>query len=255
MGWASYREDIISRYLGDRRASVAPHKPEPLKQGPKMTQLKEFSISPARPLPVILLADISGSMKDDGKIEALNAAVAEMFSTFAEEDEGPSEIQISVITFGGSVSTHIPPTAAKSAKWIPLQASGGTPMGEAFRQVAALIENKEKLPSRAYRPVLILASDGIPTDEWRGPLKTLLDSERAKKAQRFALGIGADADKNVLREFLADPEAKVFEAHEARQIRKFFRWATMSVLVRSRSIQPNQMVNIPPLDIDDHGDF
>ena len=43
-----------------------------------MPSLKEFTVSSARPLPVILLADVSGSMAVDGKIDALNGAVAEM---------------------------------------------------------------------------------------------------------------------------------------------------------------------------------
>ena len=90
---------------------------------------------------------------------------------------------------------------------------------------------------------------------WRGPLGRLLDSERASKAQRFALSIGADADHDVLRAFLHDPEGRVFEAHEAREIRKFFQWVTMSVTARSRSAAPNQTVDVAPLDLDDYGDF
>ena len=83
----------------------------------------------------------------------------------------------------------------------------------------------------------------------------MLSSERASKAQRFALGIGADADHEVLRAFLGDPKGRVFEAHEARDIRKFFQWVTMSVTSRSRSAQPDQTVDIVPLDLDDYGDF
>lgn len=34
-----------------------------------MNQLKDFTIAEARPLPVVILADVSGSMSVDGKIE------------------------------------------------------------------------------------------------------------------------------------------------------------------------------------------
>ena len=121
--------------------------------------------------------------------------------------------------------------------------------------VTDLIEDRDRVPSRAYRPTVVLVSDGLPNDEWRGPLKRLLGSERAAKAQRFALGIGADADHQVLRTFLDDPEGRVFEAHEVREIRKFFQWVTMSVTSRSRSGQPNQTTAVDPLDLDDYGDF
>ena len=59
----------------------------------------------------------------------------------------------------------------------------------------------------------------------------------------------------MLRAFLADPESRVFEAQQAREIRKFFKWVTMSVAARSRSAQPNVTINLDPLDIDDYGSF
>lgn len=220
-----------------------------------MTSLKEFTVSSARPLPVILMADVSGSMAADGKIDALNSAVAEMQAAFAEEDEGRAEIHLAVVTFGGTAALHIRLTPAGDVQWTPMQASGMTPMGAALDIVTDLIEDSDRVPSRAYRPTVVLVSDGLPNDEWQGPLKRLLGSERAAKAQRFALGIGADADHQVLRAFLDDPEGRVFEAHEAREIRKFFQWVTMSVTSRSRSGQPNQTVAIDPLDLDDYGDF
>ena len=49
-----------------------------------MSKLKEFVMASARPLPVIILADISGSMSTNGKIDALNDAIAEMIETFGE---------------------------------------------------------------------------------------------------------------------------------------------------------------------------
>lgn len=220
-----------------------------------MSKLKEFTVSSARPLPVVLLADISGSMAADGKIDALNAAVAEMLAAFAEEEDGRAEIHVAVITFGGEASLHVALKPASEVQWTPMRANGRTPLGAALDIVTNLIEDRDKVPARAYRPTIVLVSDGLPNDEWRGPLTRLLGSERAKKAQRFALGIGADADHDVLRAFLDNPEGRVFQAHEAREIRKFFRWVTMSVTSRSRSAQPNQAVEIDPLSLDDYGDF
>lgn len=47
----------------------------------KMSKLKEFTVASARPMSVILLADISGSMSVDGKINALNRAIAELIAS------------------------------------------------------------------------------------------------------------------------------------------------------------------------------
>ena len=217
-----------------------------------MSKLKDFTMASARPLPVIILADISGSMSMDNKIDVLNEAVAEMISTFAGEDDAHAEIHASVITFGGSeAKLHKELQPADSITWEPMTAAGRTPMGGALTLVREMVEDKEIIPSRAYRPTLVLVSDGIPTDDWHKPLQELLGSERASKAMRFAMGIGADADSVPLQAFLGDARGRVFEAHEAREIKKFFRWVTMSVTSRSQSGNPNLAVEIDLTNLDE----
>lgn len=217
-----------------------------------MSQIKEFVMASARPLPVIVLADVSGSMANDGKIGALNQAVAEMISTFAEEDDTRAEIQVSVITFGGKEARlHKSLKPAAEASWEAMSASGRTPLGEAFSLARTMIEDQEIIPGRAYRPTLILVSDGVPTDDWETSLKKLLSSERASKATRFAMAIGEDADSRTLEAFLKDAGTRVFAAHEAREIKKFFRWVTMSVTSRSRSVNPNIVIDIDADALDD----
>lgn len=250
MGFASYREDIVSRYDGSsrfhaksrERSNIAPWSTQhmPTKTGEKvMSKLREFTVQSARPLPVILLADVSGSMGSEGKINALNLAVREMLEALKDESDLRAEIHVAVITFGGSARVHLPISPAKSAAWTDLGADGGTPMGGAFALARGLVEDRNTISSRAYRPTIVLVSDGQPTDDWSAPLKALLASERAGKAFRMAMAIGADADEKVLQDFLAAPEARVFRADEAKKIREFFRLVTMSVSSRSRSIDPN----------------
>ncbi|MGK3982516.1 VWA domain-containing protein [Sorangium sp. So ce136] len=217
-----------------------------------MSQIKEFTVSSARPLPVLLLADVSGSMAANGKIDTLNDAVAEMISTFAEEDTARAEIQVGVVTFGhGGARLHQPLLAAGQTAWERMTAAGQTPLGAALDLVREIVEDRDKLPSRAYRPTLILVSDGHPTDAWQEPLARLLASERGAKAARFAMAIGEDADTSMLGAFLAKPDARVFKAQEARQIKQFFRWATMTVAMRSRSVNPNEIAAPELTDLDD----
>lgn len=214
-----------------------------------MTKLKQFQSQSARPLPIIVLADTSGSMSDDDKIEALNKALKDMISTFAAESRLRAELQVAVITFGGTAEVHLPLTAAhKIEAFKQLPANGGTPMGEAFLLAAEMIEDKEQIPSRAYKPVVILISDGHPTDNFDLGMTKLLNGERSAKATRFAMGIGSDADLSLLGDFANDPEAPVFKAENARDIHRFFKAVTMSVTARSQSTTPNQSVplTIPP---------
>jgi uncharacterized protein YegL len=52
-------------------------------------------------MPVIILADVSGSMTAYGKLAALNRAIAETIAIFASEQDARAEIHVAVITFGG----------------------------------------------------------------------------------------------------------------------------------------------------------
>jgi uncharacterized protein YegL len=162
-----------------------------------------------------------------------------MVEAFQDDADLRAEIHVAVITFGGEAKVHLPLAPARTASWTDLGADGNTPMGAAFNLARALIEDNQLVPGRAYRPTIVLLSDGQPNDEWRAPLKELLASERGGKAFRMALGIGGDADHTVLKEFLANPESRVYTAKEARQIREFFQLVTMSVASRSRSADPN----------------
>ncbi|MBX3360406.1 MAG: VWA domain-containing protein [Phycisphaeraceae bacterium] len=213
-----------------------------------MTTLSDFTIATPRPLPVIVLADISGSMSENGKIDSLNHALDEMIKSFATEAQDRAEIQVSVITFGKTgAQIHSELTPASKAAWSPMQADGGTPLGAAISLATSLVEDRQRIPGRAYRPAIVLVSDGQPTDEWKEPVKRLLASERGSRADRFALGIGDDADKAMLAAFLGDPAKVVLQASDARQVQTFFRWVTMSVTSRSRSATPNAAPIQPPI--------
>ena len=173
MGWASYQEDIVSRwgknnYSRARRFAAAklsdcadnrdPSGGSTPKQEKQVSKLKDFTMSSARPLPVIVLADVSASMGTSGKIEALNDAVAEMISTFAEEDDSRAEIHVSVITFGlGGAAVHKPLRPANETQWEAMEAAGRTPMGKRSRSHAdgrgSQHDPKQGLPPHANPPI------------------------------------------------------------------------------------------------------
>lgn len=246
MGWASYEEDNASRF---HQATVIRNKEHDAllesKNGPA-TKLKAFAAPKPRPLPVIVLADVSGSMSENGKIDVLNDAIKSMILSFGSESKLRAEIQVGLITFGGEeAKLHLPLVAADRIAGVEaFRAQGRTPMGSAFAMAHQLLEDKEKIPARAYRPVLILVSDGAPTDDWEVPLSALKSSERAQKASRFAMAIGADADRAMLGQFVNDRETPVFEAHHALDIVKFFKAVTMSVVARSTSTSPDQPLSL-----------
>ena len=197
-----------------------------------------FTVAKAKPLPVVLLLDVSSSMGGES-IKKLNIAVKEMISDFASAEKNEVEILVSIITFGAKVLLHTPYTSAKDIEWQDLTVSGSTPMGTAFSMAKAMIEDKETTPSRAYRPTIVLVSDGEPTDSWQQPLRALVNDGRSNKCDRMAMAIGGAASNTVLNEFISGTENKVFTAADASQIQEFFKFVTMSVTTRTNSQNAN----------------
>ena len=212
---------------------------------------KRFRTKPIRPLPVLILADVSGSMGYSGKIDALNQSVRDMVKAFATEDDSNAEIHVGVITFGGEARVHIPLQPAARIEWTDMDARGMTPLGAALELAKGIIEDREQVPSKAYRPTVVLVSDGMPNDDWEGRMYSFIHDGRTAKVDRMALAIGPDADIKMLQDFLNDPEKQVFSASDAAQITRFFRFVTMSISLRSRSINPNSIPKLPPPRDDD----
>jgi uncharacterized protein YegL len=206
--------------------------------------LEQFVNPAPRPLPVILLLDTSGSMEGT-KIAALNAAIKELAQDLAGSRAPQGEIHVGTILFSSSTIVADPVPASD---FVPreLVAGGNTSMGAAIDQARLLLENREKIPARAYTPTLVLVSDGVPTDHAVKAIDALLASERGKKCPRLALAIGDDADVEMLKRFVANPELPVLRAQEVSKIREFFRWVTFSVRLRTRSRDPDA-APVPPL--------
>lgn len=225
--------------------------------------LKNFVAREPRPLPIFIMADTSGSMRGE-KIDELNLALREMVNSLNAVDDIRGKFQISIITFGGEEVNVVQPLSdVEGLELEEITASGKTPMGAVLESVKELIEDREIVSSRAYAPTVVLISDGIPTDcpeeiyrskkysEWE-PIIELHKGERSSKSQCFALGIGEDADTDMLKAFIGNPEIPVIKAHDVSGITKFFRWVTMSTVERMNSVNPNEVSFIAPVfDMDD----
>ncbi|MGI6365908.1 MAG: vWA domain-containing protein [Bacillota bacterium] len=223
--------------------------------------LNKYVAREPRPLPIFILADTSGSMRGE-KINELNLAIREMVSALNAADDIRGKFQLAIIAFGGEVKILQELADVNDITLSELTASGNTPMGQTFELVKDMIEDRNVVSSRAYTPTIVLISDGIPTDcseemyrrknyfDWE-PLKELHNGERSSKCQRLALGIGEDADIEMLKVFIDNPEIPVIRTKDATGITKFFRWVTMSTVARMNSVNPNETGVVAPLfDID-----
>jgi uncharacterized protein YegL len=195
----------------------------------------------ARQLHFIWITDCSGSMGVDGKIEALNNAIDEAIPHMRQvAAENPNaQLLVRCVKFSTGAQWHISqPAPIEDFEWTPLTADGTTDLGKALCEVADQLA-VDKMPSRALPPVLVLISDGQPTDDYKAGLKRLLAQPWGKKAVRIAIAIGGDADPDCLQEFIGNVEFKPLQANNPERLVQLIKWASTAV-VKSASAPASQ---------------
>lgn len=177
-----------------------------------------------RPLHFFILADCSGSMKAEGRMQALNFAIASMLPHLAawEKEQEQAQVLLRVVAFADTARWHIAePVPVVGARWVPLRhvEKGLTRMGAAFRLVAEALA-PGKLETRALRPVILLITDGKPTDpeEFESGLRVLFGGKAGQGAIRLAVAIGRGANSEYLARFINDPAVPVLVAESVEQI-------------------------------------
>ncbi len=220
-----------------------------------MVSLNDFIVQKARPLPVIVAVDRSGSMSKNGKIDALNLALKNFVNSLKEEKSDKIEIQLALYSFGGKdeVTCENELCPISSVNCSDYTASGRTPLGGTLTTIKQLIEDRTKIPSRSYAPTIVLITDGESTDETAAALAAFKNEGRSAKAFRIAMAIGDDADVNFLKSFVSEPEYLV-TGESASDIKQFFKFVTMSVSQRTHSLTPDSVklsVKTIPTDDDD----
>ena len=181
----------------------------------------------SRPLHFIWLVDCSGSLMGE-KIQSLNYAIRQTIPDMkqAAEDNPNAQLYIRAITFSNGANWHIAsPTPIEEFEWIDVNAEGLTDMGKAFELVMEQLQ-MPPMAERALPPVLVLLSDGQPTDHYKASLEKLLALPWGKKAVKIAIAIGQDADEEVLAEFINNKEMPVLKANNPEALTKYIKWAS-----------------------------
>jgi uncharacterized protein YegL len=206
----------------------------------------------SRPLHFIWICDCSGSMQADGKIQSLNNAIKEALPHMQKAaDENPNaQVFVRAVKFSDGAQWHVaPPTPVADFRWTDLKAGGMTDMGKAIAMVAEQLRIPP-MSERALPPILVLVSDGQPTDDYAAAARDLLELPWGKRAVRIAVAIGEDADRDALRTFVANPELPVLQADNAETLVNYIKWASTAVLKAasapaSQSRTGGTLANVP----------
>ncbi len=195
-----------------------------------------------RPLHFIWLADCSISMAADGKMDALNRAISEAVPHMRRvaDDNPNAEVLVRAIRFSSGAQWHVQePMPIDEFEWEDLNASGMTDMGKAID----LLREELAIPpmsERALPPVLVMISDGQPTDDYKNSLAELFKLPWGIKAVRISIAIGKSANTRVLNNFINSPNIDVLQADNAEALVEYIKWVS-TVVLQAASSPASQM--------------
>jgi uncharacterized protein YegL len=190
----------------------------------------------SRPLHFIWLVDGSGSMRVRGKIEALNAAIAGAIPHMqAVALANPqATIFVNAIRFGDEANWMVERlTPVSEFKWPEVEAGGVTALGEALTMVGEALQ-PPLIRDRALPPVLVLVTDGLPTDDFQAGLNHLLSKPWGRRAVRLVVALGEDAAgsevQDWLRAFVSDDAPRPLQANNPETLAGQIRWISTAIV-------------------------
>lgn len=180
-----------------------------------------------RPLNFFWVVDCSGSMSVDNKMQQVNYAIQSTIPDMREaaKDNTNAQLYVQAMQFSTGATWITPsPVEIETYEWRDMQASGVTELGMAFDLLCGQL-SIPPMSERALPPVIVLLSDGQPTDSYKAQLDKLLNMPWGKKSVRIAIAIGRDADRQVLEEFTGNREM-VLDANNPQALVALIKWAS-----------------------------
>lgn len=188
---------------------------------------------------LFFLIDCSGSM-GGSKIGTVNAVMEELIPELRGIGGADADIKLAVLKFsGGSEWMYNEPISVDEFEWQPIDAQNVTDLGSAFTELSAKLSRSEfmKSPSLSFAPVMILMSDGYPTDNFEKGLAELSENRWYAAGIKAAVAIGEDADFDILARFTGSPDS-VVTANNGEALAKLIKFvAVTSSQIGSRSMR------------------
>lgn len=180
---------------------------------------------PRKTLTVFFLIDTSGSMAG-GKISSLNVAIRDTLPMLEQisSENTDAEIKIAALQFASGCDWMYPrPLPVEDFEWNDLDATGLTSLGAAYQELLKKLSQTSGFMQEANAscaPVMILFSDGVPTDDAKHGLEKLKENNWYKAAIKIAVAIGDDANKDVLKDFVNNNSEAVLTVHNVNDLKK-----------------------------------
>ena len=219
-----------------------------------MSMLEEITPSPRKVMTLFYLVDTSGSMSGT-RIGTVNSEMEECIPMLQEvaQANDDAEIKVAILQFSSGCSWITPesgPVGLDDLIWNDLQAGGITDFGAALLELDKKLSRNEFLKSQtgAYAPVILLLSDGGPTDDWEKGLEQIKKNNWFKNAIKIAIDIESGSEKSVLAAFTGNPEA-ILDAKDKSTLKKMIHKVSVRASeFQSHSKQSEETLSSPEED-------
>lgn len=204
-----------------------------------------------RRLPIYLLLDCSESMAGEA-IEDVSRGVDMMIQALHDDPLAIETAYVSVITFSREAKQAVPLTEVLQFQRPKLSVRTGTALGAALHLLQQCLRRDVVKTTDTtkgdYKPIVILLTDGQPTDEWESAADQIKQQRKPGIANIYAVACGPDGDTDVLRR-VTDIVLQMKEMSR-ESFRKLFVWLTASVQTTSKALEgggEGAALNLPAL--------
>lgn len=236
---------------------------------------QDLITNPNPRLPICLVLDASGSMSEvvanagkstgqtvlkdhqtwnivEGgitKLDLLNEGVKLFFSELKMDVTAKYTAEVALIAFASDPLKLMDFDSLERVKYVEIKEmdQGGTNIGDAVRVAIDLLNLRKKEYSDCgvdyFQPWLVIMTDGRPTNTSHICVsQEVADLVQKRKLSVFPIGVGDDADMNVLAMF--SPRRSPLKL-KGLCFKEFFQWLSKSVTSTSRS-NPGEEISLDP---------
>lgn len=209
------------------------------------TQMDDMSTKGTQKLlNIFFVVDISESMQNEGKIDAVNEAFTRMVPALRKvqlDCMSEFELRIAIMTFDETAKWIVPPTPILEYNHEEIECSPWvTYFSRAFRTLGEKLTRNEYMAytGKIVQPYIMLMTDGEPTEEdnYKPELEKLLENGWFKLAQRFAVLIGRDtinspSARAAVERFVSNTTEGIIDAVDAAAIAAEVQAKTINTVV------------------------
>lgn len=220
-------------------------------------QIGEMPVKSTRKiLNIIFIVDTSGSMKYEGRIQAVNEAFTKMIPALRQiqlDCEGVFEMRIWIMTFNASAEWIVEPTPIMEFNFEEIECSDWvTYYSSAFEELDEKMSRSQFLPEKGAiaQSYIMFMTDGEPTedDNYQDALEELKNNFWFEHSQRYAVLIGKDAVNSssaraAVEQFVVNPKEGIIDALTAETIAAEVQARTIKTIVGMTKRDPVKVQN------------